>query len=53
MSLLLALLGITPTTFGVLKYWNGATWIEKPLKRWNGTTWETKTLKLWNGSTWG
>ena len=37
---------------GALKFWNGASWVNKSLKRWNGASWVTATLKRWNGSSW-
>jgi hypothetical protein len=38
--------------FGLLKYWNGSTWIRKPLKVFLGGTWQVKPLKRWNGNDW-
>lgn len=35
-----------------MKYWNGTTWVAKPLKYWNGSSWVAKPLKYYNGSTW-
>jgi hypothetical protein len=40
------------TTGGVLRYWNGASWVNKPLKYWNGSSWVTKSIKSWNGTAW-
>lgn len=40
------------TYYGILKRWNGASWIKEPLKYWNGSTWATKPLKVWDGATW-
>lgn len=37
---------------GHLKYWNGSSWVAKPLKYWDGATWALKPLKRWNGSAW-
>lgn len=28
-----------PGTGSLIKYWNGAAWVSKPLKRWNGAAW--------------
>ena len=52
MSLLLALLGVTPVVDSRLKYWDGAAWTAKPLKYWDGAAWQTKTLSYWNGVAW-
>ena len=35
-----------------LKYWDGASWVAKPLKYWNGLSWVEKPLKYWNGLSW-
>ena len=35
-----------------VKWYNGATWVLKPLKRYNGSTWVPTTLKRYNGATW-
>jgi hypothetical protein len=35
-----------------LKYWNGTSWIDRPLKYWNGSSWITKSIKSWNGTSW-
>ena len=35
-----------------LKYWNGSSWVTKPLKYWNGSSWQTKSLKYWDGASW-
>ena len=37
--------------YGILKRWNGSTWIKEPLKTFLGT-WLTKPLKRWDGSAW-
>ena len=37
---------------GLLKYWTGSAWSEKPVKYWNGSAWVTKPVKYWNGSAW-
>ena len=36
----------------VLKYYNGSSWVTKPIKYYNGSSWTTKTLKYYNGSSW-
>ena len=38
--------------YGILKRWNGASWVKEPLKYWNGATWGTKPLKRWDGAIW-
>lgn len=38
--------------FGVLKWWNGSSWIQKPVKVYTGS-WATKALKMWTGTVWG
>ena len=38
--------------YGILKRWNGASWIKEPLKTYNGATWTSKPLKVWDGATW-
>lgn len=35
---------------GQIKYWDGSSWIAKPVKHWNGSSWEIKPMKHWNGS---
>lgn len=35
-----------------MKYWNGTSWINKPLKYWNGTSWVSSPLNWWNGTQW-
>jgi len=40
------------TYYGVLKRYNGSTWIKEPLKVYNGSSFVTKSLKRYNGSTW-
>lgn len=39
--------------YGILKRWNGSSWVPALLKRWNGSSWENKPLKIWTGSEWG
>lgn len=36
--------------WGVLKYYNGLSWVKAKLKVHNGSTWVQKTLKVWDGS---
>jgi hypothetical protein len=38
--------------YGILKRWDGASWVKEPLKVWNGVTWATKPLKVWDGASW-
>lgn len=38
--------------YGILKRWDGGSWIKEPLKYWNGVSWATKPLKVWDGATW-
>jgi hypothetical protein len=40
------------STTGQIKYYNGTTFVAKPVKVWNGTAWVVKPLKRWNGSAW-
>lgn len=37
---------------GLIKYWDGASWLAKPIKYWSGTAWDTKPLKRWDGVSW-
>lgn len=37
---------------GILKRWNGSTWVKAKLKSWNGSTWVLKPTKIWTGSAW-
>ncbi len=37
--------------FGILKRWNGATWVKEPLKVYLGS-WQAKPLKRWDGAEW-
>jgi hypothetical protein len=39
-------------TDGYMKYWNGSSWVAKPVKHWNGSSWVQKPVKHWNGSSW-
>ena len=41
-----------PPPTGTMKWWNGSTWVEKPVKVWNGSAWVTKPVKRWTGSAW-
>lgn len=43
---------VAPAGPASFKYWNGSSWVLKPLKRWNGTAWVQYTLKRWNGTAW-
>ena len=36
----------------ILKYWDGATWINAKLKVYTGGSWQLKPLKYWDGSAW-
>ncbi len=40
----------TPTT--VVKVWDGAAWVPKPLKVWNGSSWVTRAPKSWSETAW-
>ena len=44
--------GAAPGTDGYMKYWNGSSWVSKPVKHWNGSSWVQKPVKHWNGSSW-
>lgn len=37
---------------GGLKYWDGSTWVAKPLKYWSGSAWVEKPLRRWDGAGW-
>ena len=39
-------------TTGYVKYFDGASWVLKPLKVYNGSQWVIKPVKFWNGSQW-
>lgn len=43
---------VVATKFFAPYYWNGSSWVKKPVKHWNGTDWETKIMRAWNGSEW-
>lgn len=43
---------LTAGSTGQIKYWNGASWVAKPVKYWNGSSWTTKPLKRYNGISW-
>lgn len=38
--------------YGILKQWNGASWVKESLKTYLAGTWQTKPLKRWNGTDW-
>lgn len=38
--------------FGILKRWDGSTWVREPLKVYLVSSWQTKPLKQWVGSEW-
>ena len=40
-----------PENEGLIKVWNGSSWVCKPVKVWNGTTWSVKPLKWYNTAT--
>ena len=40
------------TSSGQIKFWNGSSYVSKPVKYWTGSAWVTKPVKYWNGSTW-
>ncbi len=35
-----------------INYWNGSSWVGKPLKYWDGSAWSSGTLKRWDGGAW-
>lgn len=37
---------------GLIKVWNGSSWVRKPIKVWNGTLWVQKPVKVWSGANW-
>lgn len=41
-----------PDYYGVLKRWNGTTWIKEPMKTYLAGSWQSKTLKIWDGTSW-
>ena len=41
-----------PTYYGILKWWSGSSWINKPLKVYLAGSWQSKPVKRWNGSEW-
>jgi len=45
--------GTGPTYDGVLRRWNGASWVKAKLRRWTGAVWADAVLKFWDGSQWG
>lgn len=38
--------------YGVVKYYNGSSWITTVPKVWNGTAWVDWVKKYWNGTSW-
>jgi hypothetical protein len=40
------------TYYGILKYWTGAIWERGLLKSYNGGSFVAKPLKLWDGAIW-
>lgn len=42
----------TVVSTGYIKWYNGATWVLKPVKYWTGAAWVQKPLKHWTGSAW-
>lgn len=37
---------------GRISWWNGTTWVKKPVMVWNGSAWVEKPVLYWNGSAW-
>ena len=37
---------------GILKRWNGSSWVKEPLKVYNGSSWVAATLKVYDGADW-
>jgi len=37
---------------GQIKFYNGSSFVAKPVKVWDGASWVTKPLKRWNGTSW-
>ena len=44
--------GLIIISGGQIKFWNGSSYVSKPIKYWNGSAWIIKPLKYWNGSAW-
>jgi hypothetical protein len=40
------------TSGGQIKFWNGSSYVSKPIKYWTGSAWVVKPIKYWNGSFW-
>lgn len=40
------------TPLNKFKYWDGTSWVNKPLKYWDGSGWIEKLVRLWNGTAW-
>jgi hypothetical protein len=40
------------TAGGQIKFWNGSSYVSKPIKYWTGSAWVVKPIKYWNGSIW-
>jgi hypothetical protein len=40
------------STYGYVKYWDGASWLPKPVKYWNGSSWAIYPLMAYDSSVW-
>jgi hypothetical protein len=38
--------------YGILKRWNGATFIKEPARVYTASGWQDKPLKRWSGTAW-
>ena len=51
-AIILTALSSPTTGNGLIKVWNGSSWVRKPVKVWNGTSWVQKPVKVWDGANW-
>lgn len=43
---------VVPSTTGILKFYNGSSWVSASVKTYNGTSWVAASVKHYNGSSW-
>ena len=41
-----------PASGGILKRWNGSSWVKALLKVYLSGSWQVKTLRRWTGTEW-